>query len=116
MYNRATPPSNYHEPPSMYMSNMATEGSYTGKLALATLAADLGVTAGVLKVILGEAFDIMQDNNIGTPGLFLHMALARRGYQIDGQVVYTKINLFRNIFGRSLSDAPGQYCVSLPPV
>jgi len=93
----------------MYMNNMATEGSYSGKLALATLAADLGVAAGVLKVVLGEAFDIMQDNNIGTPGLFLHMALSRRGYQIDGEVLYTKISLFRNIFGRSFGDAPGQY-------
>ncbi|EAT77956.2 hypothetical protein SNOG_14764 [Parastagonospora nodorum SN15] len=92
----------------MDKSNMATEGSYTGKLALATLAADLGVTAGVLKVVLEEAFDIMQDTNTGAPGLFLHMALARRGYQVDGQVLYTKISQFRNIFARSLSDAPGQ--------
>jgi hypothetical protein len=93
----------------MYMSNMATEGSYTGKLALATLATDLGVTAGVLRVVLEEAFNIMQDNVIGTPGLFLHMALARRGYQIDGQVLYTKISQFRNIFARSFNDAPCQY-------
>ncbi|KAH5241675.1 hypothetical protein HBI72_202360 [Parastagonospora nodorum] len=87
---------------------MATEGSYTGKLALATLAADLGVTAGVLKVVLEEAFDIMQDTNTGAPGLFLHMALARRGYQVDGQVLYTKISQFRNIFARLLSDAPAR--------
>ncbi|KAL5113629.1 hypothetical protein ACEQ8H_008494 [Pleosporales sp. CAS-2024a] len=82
----------------MYSNDAAADGSYTGQLALATLAADLGINASVLKMVLDDAFNILQQNTIGSPGLVLHMALARRGFQIDGHVLYGKMNEFRNVF------------------
>jgi hypothetical protein len=38
---------------------MTTEGSYTGRLALVTLAADLEITPDALKIVLTEAFVYM---------------------------------------------------------
>jgi hypothetical protein len=92
----------------MYVRNMAIEGSYTGKLALATLAADLGISAVALETVLEEAFEIMEDNVIGTPGLCLHIALPRLGHLIDGNVLYAKVSWFRSIFAERLSEAPGR--------
>jgi hypothetical protein len=88
--------------------HMATDGSYTGRLALATLAADLGVTSDVLKIVLTEAFDLMQNHSDGSAGLSLHLALAREGYQINGQVLYARLNAFRNVFEEALHVSPGR--------
>jgi hypothetical protein len=92
----------------MFVGNMATCGSYIGKLALAKLAADLNISAIALEVALEEALEMMRDNNMGTPGLCLHIALARQGHQIDGNILYLKLAQFRSIFAEHWSEAPGR--------
>jgi hypothetical protein len=86
---------------------MSTDGTYAGRLALATLATDLGITPDTLKIVLAEAFDFMQNSSGGSAKLSLHLALARRAYQIDGQVLYARLNAFRNGFAETLHDPSG---------
>jgi hypothetical protein len=79
-----------------------SEGSTTGIFALVRLAADLGLSPDALKVALEKAFDMMQQN--GNAGLSLHMALARLGYQVDGQGLYATLGVFRNTFAGAFDD------------
>jgi hypothetical protein len=82
------------------------EGSSMGNLALARLAAGLGLSPVALKVALEEAFDIMQHN--GNAGLSLHMALARLGYQINGQVLYAGLGVLRSNFACTFDGTQGK--------
>lgn len=75
---------------------MASNGSHAGNVALETLAASLGLHPLALKVALEEAFDLMQLHSNGR--LALHMALARLGYSVDAQSLYSRLDAFRNLF------------------
>jgi hypothetical protein len=78
------------------------DGSTTGIFALVRLAADLGLSPDALKAALERAYDMMQQT--GNAGLSLHMALARLGYQVDGQALYAALGAFRNRFGAAFEN------------
>jgi hypothetical protein len=93
------------QPHTLQRGAMNTSGSYNGSLALETLATDLGLTATALKTALEDAHDLLQLYR--NPNLALHMALARLGYKIDGQVLYAKLSTFRGLFSGILGGATG---------
>jgi hypothetical protein len=66
------------------------------------LAAELGLSPDALKVALEKAYDMTQQN--GNAGLSLHIALARLGYQVDGQALYAALGAFRNRFGNAFEN------------
>lgn len=86
---------------------MSAPGSYNANFAVETLAADLGISVIALKTMLEDALNLLNLHSASTPNLALHMAFARHGYKIDGQVLLAKLSTFRRIFSRVLSDATG---------
>jgi hypothetical protein len=86
---------------------MSASGSPNANLAVETLAADMGLTVIALKILLEDAHDLLEVHRASTPNLAFHMALARHGYKIDGQVLLAKLSTFRGLFSVVLSDATG---------
>jgi hypothetical protein len=82
------------------------DGSHTGNVALTDLAAALGIPPVALKVALEEAFDIMKQN--GNPGLSLHIALARLGYNVNSQALYECLRNFRSVIGGAFNNSQGE--------
>ncbi|KAF1919184.1 hypothetical protein BDU57DRAFT_545899 [Ampelomyces quisqualis] len=91
---------------------MDTSGSYNGNLALATLAADLGLSPTALKTALEDAHDLLQ--LYGNPNLALLMALTRIGIRIDGQILYAKLSTFRRLFSGILNGATASAAIPQP--
>lgn len=86
---------------------MSASGSPNANLAVETLAADMGLTVIALKTLLEDAQNLLEVHSASTPNLAFHMALARHGYRIDGQVLLAKLSTFRGLFSVVLSDATG---------